>query len=196
MDSFIAKRNAKEHFTRMTLPDGTNKDFKTIRGAIVFPFKKAPGVILVGGLGKETATVKILVEREFKTLGVAASELFELQGSLLIYRFYYQDIPETEAPVGYLLRKANLIGRLQPALHSENFEYGVLLIDEYLGTNRLSVSQNGLLESQFTSNWEGVNIENPPQAVIALSCLLAALEADPPDKGLMSEFNMESCFSP
>jgi len=172
MDTIKPERNVEEHYTRITLSDGTHEDFKTVRGAIVFPFQKAPGVILVGGVCKESETIKILVEREFPTLGIAASELLDLESRFLFSDFYYQDIPETEGPIEYLLRKGNLTALLWPAPHSKDFEYGVLIIGEYLGANRLSVPKNGILANQFMANWENVNTENKPHAVIALSCLL------------------------
>jgi len=178
MDTIRIKRFKKKGFTRITYSDGTHEDFKSIRGSIVFPFQTAPGVILLGGMCRESETIKILVEREFATLGIAASELLALKSRFSVYQFYHQNIPEAEGPAEYLRRKANLIGRLVPAPHSEDFEYGVMLINEYLESDRLSVPQSGILANQFSANWEDINTDSRPYAVIALSCLLAALESN------------------
>ena len=196
MDIVDVKRNGKEHFTRVTLSDGSYEDFKPVRGAIVFPFQKAPGVILIGGLCRESETIKILAEREFVSLSVAASELLELKSRFLIFQFYYQNIPESEGPAEYLQSKTDLSSGLVPAPHSEDFEYGVLLINEYLGADRLSVPQNGILTNQLTVNWENINADNRPHAVAALLSLLTGFECFPPDrvipgKGFFTEFDLD-----
>jgi len=185
MNIINVKRYKEENFTRITLSDGTHENFTSIRGAIVFPFQNAPGMILIGGVCEELVIVKILVEKEILSLGAAASELMALKSRFSVYQFYYQNTPEAEGPAEYLRRKANLIGRLVPAPHSESFEYGVLLINDYLGANRLSVPQDGMLASQFSANWEDINADNRPHAVIALSCLLAALESNLLDRGAL-----------
>ena len=64
-----------------------------------------------------------------------------------------------------------------------------MILNEYLGANRLSALQKGILANQFLANWEDINTDNRPPAVIALSCIFRGFESFPPDKGFFSEFD-------
>jgi len=182
------------HFARLTYKDETFEEFEIIRGSIAWPHGNIPGLILIGGLPRGTEAIKVLEETTFKTLPEAKKLLIdhEAKYSETLYCIYYQNIPESEGFVKYLKGGDQHPGPpFTPAPYSESIDYGIQLVSSCLDDKKLKVPGEGLLATQLQTGWENISSEKNLHGVIALSCLIAGIQAR--FEGLFSEAILEGC---
>ncbi|MFC1891862.1 hypothetical protein ACFLZT_05660 [Thermodesulfobacteriota bacterium] len=194
MEIIKAERFHDMCFSRLTYIDGTSEEFKVIRGSIIWPHESIPGLILIGGLTRETEKIKILEELKYKTLVEAKKVISKHKEkySKTLYGIYYQDISDSEGPIQFIKCEDPYPDPLLiAALHSDNINFCFQLAGSYLADNKLKVPQNGLLATQLQKGWENVASKEDLYGVIALGCLIAGIQARFESFGLFSEAEHE-----
>jgi hypothetical protein len=172
------ERFKEENFMRVTRKDESFEEFTNIWTSIAFPFEKAPGVILVGGVVRDSELIKILDEREFNTLSEGFEAAVGFKETYLFHRLFYQYVPEAKDFAKYYkeMGSENKFSA-DAALHSENIEFGIALINDHLRENKLIVPAGGLLSQQLQMNWETFSMEKRLNGILALICLIAGIIA-------------------
>lgn len=196
-----AQRFPADSFTRLHYEDGNHEDFKSIRGSIVWPNEEIFGVALVGGLEIESEVLKILEEREFRTLSEAEHLIDGFAEKYLFWCLYYRDVPESESWLGFLNRRFDshwhfARWRMQPSPNSEHIDFCIHLINEALQADRLIVPKDGLLDRQLQQGWQNVVSEPKLHGIVALAVLLSGFLSDPEGRGtgLLSESEFEKLY--
>lgn len=198
MSEIIEARTLKfktgKRCVRLTYKDETFEEFEVVRGSICWPHGIIPGLVLIGGLLRETEVVKVLEETPFSTLPEAKKILIDHKAkySDTLYCIYYQNIPESEGFIKYFSERDQYPDPpFTSAPYSENIDYGIQLVSSCLADKKLKVPREGLLATQLQTGWENVSSEKNLHGVIALACLIAGIQAR--FEGPFSEDMLERC---
>ncbi len=155
------------------------EEYDLVRGSIVWPQKKQPGIFLVGRLDEKTEIVKVLHEKEFKTLHEVPEILYEFYETHQLLVVCYQDLGENQGFVDYIEKDRQYKCVLRPAPGTGNFDFGIQLINDYIQTDRLSIPSGSIVEQQLTTDWEVYSDEAfPLHGIIALFILLCSFEVN------------------
>jgi len=173
MKKINAERYGELNFTRLINEDGSCEEYTTIYGGISFPVGGTSGLILIGGLVRDAENVKILVEKEFRSVSECAELIKEVDRKFQPYCMYCQEGPEIEAYAAFVRRKSRF--SITPTKFTENITFTVPLINDYLDNNKLLVPQGGVLMKELQRDWESHAIEEKPPGVTALACLLSGI---------------------
>ena len=150
------------------------KEFRVIRSGVAFPHESVPGCFLVGGVNKDTDSIKVLGELEFGELG----KVFESLNGLCHWNYCYcRNVPENEPYVDFFQKKSLY---LRLAQSTEHIAFGVNLINEYLINDHLQIPKGGILEKQLQSNLDIFESCENLHGINALFALLCGLDTEEP----------------
>jgi hypothetical protein len=174
----IIEGERQKGFTRLTGADGRSEDFTNIYGGLSFPFEETPGLILIGGLvHDDTGCIKILAEKEFRTLSECAALIDEFQPIYQLRYLYHQEGSENEAFAAFLKNEKSSLS-IEVARYSDNISFAISLINDYLANDKLLLPRGGIVAKQLQSDWGGNASERTLHGIVALCCLLSGVNFD------------------
>jgi hypothetical protein len=180
--------------TELVFSDGSTKECKLIRGAIVFPHQDYPGITLLAVKPLESEVVEVIEERLFTDIA-GAKEVLEGLSAYAPSLYYFHEDKESEGYISYLRRASELQGKipLVPAYHADAVDYGLNLIQDFLVAERLKLPTDGILISQLQTGRHESPVEEV-FAITALRYLLAGIKEISWEKEL-EDFNLERCLA-
>jgi hypothetical protein len=179
--------------TQLVFADGTTKEYRLIRGAIVFPHQDYPGITLLALKQLESEVVEVIEEKLFTDIAGVIEVLDELS-AYAPSLYYFHENTESEGFISYLRRAPELQGKipLVPAYHADAVDYGLRLIQDFLAAERLKLPADGILVSQLQTGRHESLVEEV-YGITALRYLLAGIKEMPWEKEI-AELSLENCF--
>jgi len=155
------------------------------RGAIAWPKKGFPGIILMAGQQKDKVIV-VLEETGFMTVQEAAEIFNDLWERFLPYRYYVRGSNYAIVDTEFAYELARLVDREKRPISAPDvdIDHGTQLISSYLNQGKLRISGEGTLARQLGKKREDLD---ELYAIEALRYLLVGILNDPQEPGEVDE---------
>lgn len=167
---------------RLRFKDDTGKerteDYLFTRGAIAWPKKGIPGIIIMAGQQMDKIVI-IFEETEFSTVHRASEILYDLWERFLPDRYYVRGshcaVTDHEF-ISELVRRMER-EKIPIAAPDIDIDHGTQLINTYLYQGKLITPKNGILAKQLEQKRDDLD---KLHAIEALRYLLVGILQDPP----------------